>query len=228
VPAHAGPSSDPTGPAAVRFDGVSRSFGRGGAAVRALRDVSLAVPRGGLHVVTGPSGSGKSTALRLVAALDRPTAGRVEVLGLSVDRLSPAAAAAFRARRIGIAEQARGLVPFLSAIENVAEGLAIRGVGGEAARGLAAAALERVGVTHVADRRPDELSAGERTRVAIARALASSPELLLLDEPTATLDRASAALVAGLARDLGGEMTVLAATHDRALIEAASSEVVLG
>ena len=147
---------------------------------------------------------------------------------MQVGRLSRSESAAFRARRLGIAEQARGLVPFLTAAENVEEALAIRGLSREPARARAASALDRVGVGHVANRRPDELSAGERTRVAIARAIASGPELLLLDEPTATLDRASASRVAELAAELGNTMTVVAATHDRALIEASSSEIALG
>ena len=119
----------------------------------------------------------------------------------------------------------RDLVPFLSAQENVELGLAIRGVDPDAARPRALAALETVGLGNHRDRAPDGLSAGERLRVAIARVLVAEPELLVLDEPTAALDRGGARAVARLLEGLDGRVTIIATTHDPALIEAASDRL---
>jgi len=123
------------------------------------------------------------------------------------------------------ADQVRDLVPFLTASENVELGLAIRGVDPDDARPRAIEALEAVGLGEHLDRAPDGLSAGERLRVALARALAAGPDLLILDEPTAALDRAGARAVARLLAGLDGRVTVLATTHDPALIEAASDRL---
>jgi putative ABC transport system ATP-binding protein len=177
-------------------------------------------------VVTGPSGSGKTTLLRLITGLDRPTAGRVVTLGQDVSALDRDALARFRADRIGIVDQIRDLVPFLSALENVELGLAIRGREAADGRDRARIALERVGLGELVERAPEGLSSGERLRVAIARAIVSEPELLVLDEPTAALDRAGAHAVAQLLRGFDGQaVTILATTHDPALIEAASDRL---
>jgi ABC-type lipoprotein export system ATPase subunit len=137
------------------------------------------------------------------------------------------ARARFRATHIGIVDQGRGLTPFLSAHENVALALAIQGRDQATAGERAMAALEAVGLSRLADRRPDSLSAGERTRVSIARALATEPELVLLDEPTATLDRANADRMGELLASLAGPRTVVAATHDHALMDRAADRYVL-
>jgi ABC-type lipoprotein export system ATPase subunit len=220
--------------AAVVLEGVSRTFGAGRGAVSAIRGLDGRIPLGGFHVICGPSGSGKSTLLRLVAGLDLHDAGRIEVLGDRPAALEPEARAAFRARRIGIAEQARGLVGFLDLRENVELALAIRNGSGDddaddrSRRERAQAALDRLGIGHLSGRRPWQISAGERTRAAIARAVVADPELLILDEPTATLDRANARVVADLLVELGRSLTVIAATHDPALIDASESRLVLG
>jgi putative ABC transport system ATP-binding protein len=190
-----------------------------------LPPTSVAFGAGRFHVVTGPSGSGKSTLLRLVSGLDRPTEGRVTTLGVDLATLDRDALARLRARRIGIVDQVRDLVPFLTARENVELGLAIRGVDPDDARPRAVEALDVVGLGEHLDRAPDGLSAGERLRVALARALATGPDLLILDEPTAALDRAGARAVARLLAGLDGRVTVLATTHDPALIEAASDRL---
>lgn len=213
------------GDAAI-LEGASRHYGDATRGALGLPPTTAAFRRGGFHVVTGPSGSGKTTLLRLVTGLDRPTAGRVVTLDQEVGALDREALARFRAARIGIVDQIRDLVPFLSALENVELGLAIRGRDGPDARGRSMAALERVGLGDLAERGPDGLSSGERLRVAIARAIVAEPELLVLDEPTAALDRAGARAVAELLRGFDGErVTILTTTHDPALIEAASDRL---
>ena len=213
------------GDAAI-LDGAARHYGDATRGALGLPPTTAAFRRGGFHVVTGPSGSGKTTLLRLVTGLDRPTAGRVTTLDEDMGALDREALARFRAARIGIVDQIRDLVPFLSALENVELALAIRGRDGPDARERSQAALERVGLGDLAGRQPDGLSSGERLRVAIARAIVAEPELLVLDEPTAALDRAGARGVADLLRGFDGErVTVLATTHDPALIEAASDRL---
>jgi len=208
------------------LEGASRHYGDARHGALGLPPTSAAFRRGAFHVVTGPSGSGKTTLLRLVTGLDRPTSGRVVTLDQDVGLLDREALARFRAARIGIVDQIRDLVPFLSALENVELGLAIRGRDGPGARERSMAALVRVGLGELADRRPDGLSSGERLRVAIARAIVAEPELLVLDEPTAALDRAGAHAVADLLSGFDGErVTVLATTHDPALIDAASDRL---
>ena len=225
-PRPSGGASEPTG-SAVRLDGVSRIYGGSSTAVRAIENVSFALGQGGFHVVSGPSGAGKSTILRLVAGLDDPTAGSIETLGTPLATLDREGRARFRAGRLGIVDQGRGLTPFLTARENVALVLAIHGRDPTTASERALVALDAVGMRELADRRPGSLSAGERTRVSIARALASEPELILLDEPTATLDRANADRMGELLAGLAGPRTIVAATHDRALIDRATDGYVL-
>ena len=210
---------------AVVLDQVVRRYGTDAVGSLGLPPTTAAFRRGGFHVVTGPSGSGKTTLLRLVAGLDRPTGGRVVTLGTDLAGLDRDALARFRAGRIGIVDQVRDLVPFLTARENVELGLAIRGFTPQDARPRAAVALEGVGLGGHLERAPDGLSAGERLRVALARALAADPDLLILDEPTAALDRAGARAVARLLAGLDHRVTILATTHDAALIEAASDRL---
>jgi ABC-type lipoprotein export system ATPase subunit len=214
------------GTAAVSLDGAARAYGAGTGRMVGLPPTTAAFRRGGFHVVTGPSGSGKTTLLRLVTGLDRPTRGRVATLGTDLATLDRDALALFRAKHLGLVDQIRDLVPFLNARENVELALAIRGIRGPEARDRAEAALARFGLAEHAERAPEGLSAGERLRVALARAMAAEPELLVLDEPTAALDRAGARAVAGLLHALDdGNVTILATTHDAALIAAASDRL---
>ena len=210
---------------AVVLDRVARRYGSGSTSMLGLPPTSVAFRAGRFHVVTGPSGSGKSTLLRLVSGLDRPSEGRVVTLGTDLATVDRDGLARFRAARVGIVDQVRDLVPFLTARENVELGLAIRGVDPDEARPRAVEALEAVGLGEHLDRAPDGLSAGERLRVALARALSARPHLLILDEPTAALDRAGARSIARVLADLDGRVTVLATTHDPALIEAASDRL---
>ncbi len=213
---------------AVVVEGLSRTYGTGSGAIHAVKDLDATFATGGLHIVTGPSGSGKSTLLRLVAGLDRPTSGRVVTLGTDLATLDRESLARFRALDVAFCPQAPRLVPFLSALENVELALAIRRAGDTAASRTARAreALDEVGLADLAAEPPETLSGGERVRVAIARAVAARPRLLVLDEPTAALDRASAtSLIAMLARLDRAHVTMLVATHDRDLIAAASDRL---
>jgi ABC-type lipoprotein export system ATPase subunit len=184
---------------------------------------------GRLHAVVGPSGSGKTTLLHLLAGLELPEAGAVTINDVDVTALDRTARAALRRDRIAYVGQQAGLVPHLSALENVELGLALRGRD-EGARQVALAALDSVGLGERATQRVSRLSQGERARVAIARAIAAKPELLLADEPTSRLDGANAiavaVLLARLARDTG--CAVVCSTHDALVLEQADERITLG
>jgi putative ABC transport system ATP-binding protein len=199
----------------VATQGLSKRYRRGDVAVDALRDVTLSVEEGAFVAVTGPSGSGKTTLLLTIAGLLRPTAGRISFRGESLEGLSDAAWARFRSRNLGFVMQNFSLVPYLTAEENVALPLAMAGAGRAAQRTRAGELLERVGLLDRASHLPRELSAGQQQRVAIARALASSPALVLADEPTGNLDPLLARDVLGLLRRLNEEegTAVLMVTH---------------
>jgi putative ABC transport system ATP-binding protein len=167
---------------------VVRVHGDGETAVHALRGVSLTVEPGELVAVMGPSGSGKSTLLNLAGGLDAPTSGSVLVEGTDLGGLSRAQLAAVRRRSVGYVFQDFNLIPALTAAENVALPRELDGVRMREVRREAAAALEEVGLSALADRFPDELSGGQRQRVAIARALVGPRRLVLADEPTGALD----------------------------------------
>jgi ABC-type lipoprotein export system ATPase subunit len=183
---------------------------------------------GRMHAVTGPSGSGKTTFLHLVAGLELPDAGAVVVDGVDLTELDRAARSAHRRRAIAYVGQQTGLVPHLSALENVELALTLRGIADP--RLPALDALEAVGLAERARQRVSRLSQGERARTAIARAVAARPRILLADEPTSRLDQANALsvamLLARLARDTGA--AVLCATHDPLVIEQADAELRLG
>jgi ABC-type lipoprotein export system ATPase subunit len=208
-------------------DGLSRTYGEGASATVALVELDAAFRAGRLTAVTGPSGSGKTTLLHLLAGLDQPSGGEVRVLDERISALDRDARARFRAESIGLVSQEGGLVPFLTAAENVELGLSLRGLGAEEARARASEALASVGLAAVAGRRVSDLSSGQRERVAVARAVAGRPALLVADEPTARLDQANALAVArlllGLARETG--TAVVCATHDPLLIEHADDRL---
>jgi ABC-type lipoprotein export system ATPase subunit len=209
------------GDVVAELRGVLRRFN--GRAV--LPGISASFRGGTLTAVVGRSGSGKTTLLHLLAGLDRPTEGHVLVEGREVDALDRAGAAAVRREKVALITQEPGLVPHLSARENVELGLLVRGLEGDAA-----AALTEVGLGARLDHRADRLSAGERQRVAIARALAAQPVLLLADEPTARLDQQNARAVAELLARLAHEhgTAVVCATHDAVVIDQADAKIELG
>lgn len=206
----------------VALRGVSKSYGE-----RTVLDaLDASLPSSTLTVVTGPSGSGKTTLLHVLAGLELPDGGEVDVLGTDLAQLDRTGRADFRRDHIGYIGQQPGLVPTLSARENVELALTLRGLPTEPAR----AALVAVGLEDRVDQRVGRLSTGERGRVAIARALAPRPELLLADEPTSRLDQANAiavaTLFARLAREYGA--AVVCATHDPLVIEQADETLRLG
>ena len=179
---------------------VTRVHGAGAAEVHALRAVSLQVAVGELVAVMGPSGSGKSTLLTLAGGLDSPTSGAVLVEGTELGTLSRGALAGLRRRSIGYVFQDFNLVPALTAAENVALPRELDGDSSRAARRLATAALDEVGIGELADRFPDDMSGGQQQRVAIARALVGERRLVLADEPTGALDSETGEAVLRLLR----------------------------
>ncbi|HEU5363554.1 MAG TPA: ATP-binding cassette domain-containing protein [Gaiellaceae bacterium] len=207
----------------ARAVGLTRRYG----ATTVFERLGLELQAGRLHAVTGPSGSGKTTLLHLLAGLELPDEGSVDVDGVELTRLDRAGRAALRREKIAYVGQQAGLVPHLSALENVELALALRSR--EHQRPGALAALESVGLTERATQRVSRLSQGERARVAIARAVAARPVLLLADEPTSRLDGANAIavaiLLARLARDTGA--AVVCATHDPLVIEQADARTVV-
>jgi ABC-type lipoprotein export system ATPase subunit len=215
------------GPLVAALQNVTKRYGTGATAMTALSGLDATFEAGKLVAVMGPSGSGKTTLLHLLAGLEQPSAGEVAVLGEGLAGLDREARADFRARSVGLVGQDPGLVPFLSARENVELGLALRNVGPQEATRRADEAIAAVGLADEAGRRVSDLSSGQRERAAIARAVAARPALLLADEPTSRLDQANALAVArlllGLARETGA--TVVCATHDPLLIEHADERL---
>jgi putative ABC transport system ATP-binding protein len=179
--------------------------------------------------VTGPSGSGKTTLLHLLAGLDLPDAGTVVVDGVDFASLDRAGRAELRRTRLAFIGQTPGLVPFLGVRENVALGLALRGVGAERER-LADEAIAAVGLAEHAERPVEQLSAGQRVRAAVARAVAARPLVIVADEPTARLDAANAVALGAIFVELAGTIgtAFICATHDPLLIEQADQELSLG
>jgi putative ABC transport system ATP-binding protein len=209
-------AGDSAGTPILAGHGLVRTYRLGSGLVQALRGVDLVIDPGDFVVIQGPSGSGKTTLINLLGLLDRPDSGDVLLDGRPVSGLSDDALADARRDRIGFVFQTFSLVPVLTAEENVAYPMTLKGVSIPECRSRARALLARVGLEERATVRPDLLSGGERQRVAIARALANKPEVVLADEPTANLDTETATGILDLVRDLntGQRVSFVVATHD--------------
>ncbi|MBL9088656.1 MAG: ABC transporter ATP-binding protein [Planctomycetia bacterium] len=208
-----------TGPETLaRMRGITKVYSRGGQDVRVLDGLDLDVGSGELLALMGPSGSGKSTILNLLGGLDRPDAGTIEVGDTEITRLSSDELAGWRARHVGFVFQAFNLIPVLTALENVELPLLLTPLGKKQRREHAEYALELVGLKDRMDHRPKQLSGGQEQRVAIARAIATDPTMVLADEPTGDLDRASADAVLDILSRLVAEhgKTIAMVTHDPA------------
>lgn len=213
------------GAAALELHNVTKEF-PGEPPVRALDDVSLRIDHGELVAVVGPSGSGKSTLLNVMGTLDRPTRGIVSVDGIDTAERSDDEMAGIRARKIGFVFQQFFLLPGMSAIENVSNGLLYQGVPPSERVARSIEALERVGLGHRLQHPPNHLSGGERQRVAVARALVHSPAFVLADEPTGNLDSKSTEAVMKLIHDLHSEgTTIVVITHDNAIADSLPRQV---
>ncbi|MEU0085875.1 ABC transporter ATP-binding protein [Streptomyces sp. NPDC006274] len=211
---------DPAGAPMVRVENLHRSFGTGAAAVHALRGVSFDIPRGELVALKGRSGSGKTTLLNLVGGLDSPDRGRIGVDGVELSGLGEDGLLELRRDRLGFIFQSFGLIPILSAAENVGVPLRLRRADPREREERVALLLALVGLADHAAQRPGELSGGQQQRVAIARALANRPKLLIADEPTGQLDAETGLAVMELLRAVVRRegVTALVATHDPQLL----------
>jgi putative ABC transport system ATP-binding protein len=217
--------SHPPLPAAIALAGVNLSLGRGAARVHILKDIGLRIGRGEAIGLVGPSGSGKSTLLMVMAGLERPDTGSVEVAGTDLGKLDEDGLARFRGRHVGIVFQSFHLIPTMTAIENVAVPLELAGAGDAYAR--AERELAMVGLAERLSHYPAQLSGGEQQRVAIARAFVNRPLLLIADEPTGNLDpQTSVGIMKLLDRINRTGTTVIMATHDSQIVDQMRKRVI--
>jgi putative ABC transport system ATP-binding protein len=213
--------------AAVAAHNLVRRYGDGDSAVEAVRGVSLEVPTGQFTAIMGPSGSGKSTLMHLLAGLDRPTEGTVEIAGEDITSMGDKKLTLLRRKHIGFVFQAFNLVPTLTAEENVTLPLSI--AGRKIDRGWVDSVISRVGLDERRSHRPAEMSGGQQQRVAVARALVAEPTVLFADEPTGNLDSKSSAEVIALLREAATAygQTIVMVTHDGIAAESADRVIYL-
>ena len=207
----------------IRLRGITKKFSRGGETVKVLQSLDLDVPRAAFQALMGPSGSGKSTLLNLIAGLDAPTGGTIDIDGKRIDQMSEGKLANWRANHVGFIFQSYNLLPVLTAVQNVELPLLLAPVPASERRKRAEIALKVVGLTDRMHHFPRQLSGGQEQRVAIARAIVNDPLLIVADEPTGDLDRQSADDILSLMERLNREMgkTILMVTHDPAAAERA-------
>jgi putative ABC transport system ATP-binding protein len=227
--AHSAGAALDSEPVLVDVRDVSRTFGHGATAVRAVRNVSFTIRRGQLVALIGRSGSGKTTLLNVVGGLDSPTSGEVFVAGQNVAKMSARERTMLRRSTISFIFQSFGLIPMLTAAENVGIPLRITGTSRTQRDERVRLMLSVVGLDGHARQRPNELSGGQQQRVAIARALVGQPELLIADEPTGQLDSETGRQIMRLLRTVVETegITALVATHDATLLELADHVLAL-
>jgi putative ABC transport system ATP-binding protein len=212
----------------IELKGISRRFTLGDSEVYALRDLNLRINAGEYVAVMGPSGSGKSTLLNLLGLLDRPNAGAYLLEGRDVTTLSPEEQAKVRSERIGFVFQSFHLVPRLTAAENIALPMMLAGIAPAERQRRVAQALGEFGLEARAHHRPDQLSGGQRQRVAIARATVMRPAMILADEPTGNLDRATGDEVVRLLEALNAKgVTLIVVTHDPSMGAKARRQIMM-
>ena len=205
----------------IRLQGVTKVFGSDRNPVYALREVSLEVYRGEYLSIMGPSGSGKTTLFNMIGALDRSSAGMIEIGGVNLAKLKDGELAFFRGRHIGYIFQAYNLIASMTAVRNCSLPALLAGCTPAEANQRAVEALTSVGLEHRLEHRPDELSGGQQQRVAIARALVNRPTIILADEPTGNLDLHTGEEIIELLRKFCKELgvTVVTATHDHKMLK---------
>ena len=210
----------------IELRGICRDYRVGGRAVYALKDVDLTIADGDYVSIMGPSGSGKSTLLNLIGCLDHPTAGTYVLDGQPVGALDERALSRIRGRKIGFIFQGFHLVPRLTAAANVELPMLLAGIASSTRANRVARALEAVDLADRSDHKPEQLSGGERQRVAIARAIVMGPAVLLADEPTGNLDRASGSEIVTLLEAMNDQgLTLIVVTHDPAMGQRARSRL---
>jgi putative ABC transport system ATP-binding protein len=220
--------SDASAPATakplIELRDVGKTYHRGREPIEVLKGLNLEMPEGAFEALMGPSGSGKSTLLNLIAGLDSPTHGTIRIGGEDLGRMNEGQRAKWRSQNVGFIFQVYNLLPVLTAAENVELPLLLTSVASGDRRARALTALRVVGLEDRASHRPDELSGGQQQRVAIARAIVTDPKMIVADEPTGDLDRASADQILDLLARLNKELkkTIVMVTHDPAAAERAS------
>lgn len=207
----------------VSIRGLKREYSQGATTVHALRGVDLDIAEGEFTALMGPSGSGKSTLLNIIGGLDAPTAGSIAFEGTDLGAVSASKRSEIRRDRLGFIFQSYNLIPVLTAAENTAFVLALRGVSKKERTQRAHEVLAQVGLQGMENRRPNQLSGGQQQRVAVARALAGNPAVILADEPTANLDSKTGEELIALMKSLNEEhgVTFVFATHDPQVMNAA-------
>jgi len=208
----------------IRLSGVEKTYTRGAETLRVLHELDMSIEKGSFEAFMGPSGSGKSTLLNLIAGLDHPTRGEIEIEGKRIDKMSEGQLARWRSDTIGFVFQSFNLLPVLTAVENVELPLLLTKVPARERRARAETALKVVGLADRAGHYPRQLSGGQEQRVAIARAIVNDPLIVVADEPTGDLDRKSAEDILGLFETLNRELqkTIIMVTHDPHAAERAS------
>jgi len=211
----------------IETNRLCRTYRRGPHVVRAVDEVDLTVSRGEFLAIVGASGSGKSTILSLLAGLDTPTSGKIEIDGVALNSLTRRELSAYRARRIGMVFQSFNLISHHTALHNVELALFFNGTARKERRRRAEDILDRLGLSDRLEHRPADLSGGEQQRVAMARALVKRPDILFADEPTGNLDRENSIQIASLLGELNGSgLTIVMVTHDMSMAERAAHRLV--